>query len=130
MKSRPRLGRGPQVAIVLLMVGLLGAMAVEPTRQLLLQKQRITSMAGNLAEIEATNAKLRARIERLQDPDYIEQQARATAGLVKPGETSYKVLPPSESTQERRAEKRQTRQAPPPPEPGMIERFLDFVGFI
>lgn len=130
LKSSAWLGRGPQIVAVALVVGLLGAMAIEPTRQLLAQRDRIDDMSGDLSKVETTNEKLRARIARLQDPDYIEQQAREQAGLVMPGEIAYRVMAPSEDVLERKEAKRAKAVAPPPPEPGLMESFLDFLGFI
>ena len=89
-------------------------------------------MAGDLSQIQTMNNKLEARIERLQDPDFIEQRAREQAGLVRRGETSFVVMPPSRHAQRRKAKARAERQKPPPPpppEPGFVEGFLDFVGF-
>lgn len=131
IRKMPALRRGPQIVALLLVVGLLGAMAIEPTRQLLEQRQRIDGMAGDLTEIQSTNAELKAKIERLQDPDFIEQQAREQAGLVKPGESSFRVLPPSRQQLAQKAEaKKDHREAAPPPEPGVLESFLRFVGFL
>jgi cell division protein FtsB len=130
MKRPPALRRGPQIVVLLLIMGLLGAMLIQPTRQLLAQRQRIDEMAGHLTEVQGANEKLRSRIERLQDPDHIEQQAREQAGLVKPGETAVRIMTPSEQKLEAKEQAKQRRQAPPPPEPGVIERFLDFVGFL
>ena len=126
---RPRfsLGRGPGIVAFLLVVGLLLAMAVEPTRQLLAQRDRVDSMETDLAKIDRINSKLEARIDRLQDPDYIEQQARAQAGLVHPGEIPYVVMPPSDGRSG--SEKRREPRPAPPPEPGVVESFLDFIGF-
>jgi hypothetical protein len=68
--------------MIVLVLGLVGAMAIQPTRQLLEQRARIEGMAGDLSRIQALNHKLEARIARLQDPDYIEQEARDKVGLV------------------------------------------------
>lgn len=128
----PRLGRGPQVIAAVLVLGVLGAMLIEPTRQLMEQKERLSQSAAQLGGLESTNAKLERRIDRLQDPDFIEQKAREQAGLVRPGETLYVVVPPSEDKLEARRNKRQKAKAEvaPEPEPGVVERFLTFVGFI
>ena len=128
---RPRfsLGRGPGIVAFLLVLGLLLAMAIEPARQLLAQKERVDSMESDLAKIERLNDRLEARIDRLQDPDYIEQQARAQAGLVHPGEIPYVVMPPSDRTRTSAEGRREARPAPPP-EPGVVESFLDFIGFL
>ncbi len=130
MKRPPALRRGPQIVILLLIMGLLGAMLIQPTRQLLEQRQRIADMASHLTKVQGANEELRARIERLQDPDHIEQQAREQAGLVKPGETAVRVMTPSEQKLEAKEQAEMARKAPPPPEPGVIERFLDFVGLL
>jgi cell division protein FtsB len=127
-RARFSLGRGPGIVAFLLVVGLLLAMAIEPARQLLAQRDRVDSMQADLAKIERINGRLEARIDRLQDPDYIEQQARAQAGLVHPGEIPYVVMPPSDGTRSSEA-KSESRPAPPP-EVGVVESFLDFIGFL
>ena len=52
-------------------------------------------MSDNLDATKHANASLSRRIQRLNDPDYIEQQARSQIGLVRPGETQFVVMPPS-----------------------------------
>jgi cell division protein FtsB len=130
-RSRLSLGRGPGIVAFVLVIGLLLAMAIEPTRQLLAQKDRIDSMSSDLSKIERTNDKLQSRIDRLQDPDYIEQQARSQAGLVRPGEIPYVVMPPSDASRSAPPKRAASDKAPAPePEPGIVESFLDFVGFL
>ena len=124
----PKLGRAPQIIAFVLVLGLLGAMAIEPTRQLLDQRDRISSVAGELRDVEASNAALQAQIDRLKDDDYLEQLARERIGLVRPGETTYVVMPPSD--QEERAalkhRKAKAKVAPPPP-PSFLESAIHFV---
>jgi cell division protein FtsB len=128
----PRFGTGPQVVAVLLVLGLVGAMAIEPTRRLLEQRERIAGMADDLREVQRMNGKLENRIARLQDPDFIEQRAREQVGLIREGETTFVVMPPSRGAQRRkaraRAAHRKTEPAPAPPEPGFVEGFFDFIG--
>ncbi|MDQ4095078.1 MAG: septum formation initiator family protein [Actinomycetota bacterium] len=124
-----RLGLAPQVAIVMLVVGLAGAMAIEPTRQLLEQRSRIAGMTDELREIRQSNRLLENRVERLQDPDYLEQQARSQSGLVRPGETSVIVMPPAKDDPTKVSE----RDASPPAaerveERGLVDAMLDFLG--
>lgn len=128
-RSRISLGRGPGIVAFLLVIGLLLAMAIEPVRQLLAQRERVELMASDLAKIERLNDRLEARIDRLQDPDYIEQRARSQAGLVHPGEIPYVVMPPSDGTRSAQADEPKTQPAPPP-DPGVVESFLDFIGFL
>lgn len=117
---------GPQIVALLLVLGLLGAMAIEPTRQLIEQRERIQTMSQELEEVETSNEHLERRIGRLQDPDFLEQRAR-DIGLVRPGETAFVVMPPSKSkARKKEAAKRTPR--PAPAQPGFIEGFLAFVG--
>lgn len=119
---------GPGLVVTLLVLGLLAAMAIEPTVELIEQNDRIARMTAELRAIEATNERLERRIQRLDDPDFLEQKAREQIGLVRPGETPFLVVPPGRDG--RRHEKKGKRVVPPPPpEPGFVEKLLDFVGF-
>ena len=122
----PSLGMGPQIVALLLILGLLGAMAIEPTRQLIEQRERIDGMSQDLGEIQRSNRRLDARIERLKDPDFLEQRAR-DIGLVRPGETAYVVMPPSRARAKAAASDKPKRVAPPA-QPGFVEGLLEFVG--
>lgn len=122
----PSLGIGPQVVALLLILGLLGAMAIEPTRQLIEQRERIQGMSQDLSQLQRSNRRLDARIGRLKDPDFLEQRAR-DIGLVRPGETAYVVMPPSRSSVKAEASKKPA-PTPAPEPPGFIHGFLDFVG--
>jgi cell division protein FtsB len=114
--------------VVLLVISLFGALLIEPTRQLLEQRARIAGMASDLEKIDRTNERLEDRIARLNDPDFLEQRARTQVGLVRPGETTFIVMPPSRAAGGRG--KKGPRKAPvaPPEPPGLIEGFLDFIG--
>lgn len=124
-RLRPRLGPGPQIVIVVLIVGLFGALAIEPTRQLIEQRERLAGMSQDLRRVENSNERLDVRIQRLNDPDFLEQRARSL-GLVRSGETTYIVMPPSDSKKDRR--KKARREPASPPEPSLIESFMQFVG--
>lgn len=132
-RERPlRLGLLPRIVIVLLMLGLVGAMAIQPTRQLLAQHQRITSMASDLHQVSNSNAGLEHRIDRLKDPDFVEERARAQMGLVRPGETTYLVLPrangASKSGYHHGARTRGSGRAAASSSPGEPGGFLHFLG--
>ncbi len=124
---RPRLdlGVGPQLVVLALVLGLAGAMAIQPTRQLLAQRARIEQMTADLRRTERANERLEAYITRLNDPDYIEQQARAELGLVRPGETVYVVMPPE---RRRRAGRAHEPRRAGREERSYLERVLDFIG--
>lgn len=123
---RPRLGPGPQIVIVVLIVGMFGALAIEPTRQLLQQRERLAGMSADLDQVERSNERLEARIEKLKDPDFLEQRARSL-GLVRSGETTYIVMPPSGGAKKDKKGKAE-RAVEPPPEPSLLESFFQFVG--
>lgn len=89
---RDRLGLGPQIVALVLALGLAAAMAVEPTRRLIDQRNAINGMENDLETLSESNRWLEERVTRLNDRDYLEQQAREL-GLVRPGETTYVVVP-------------------------------------
>jgi cell division protein FtsB len=101
-------------------------MAVQPTRQLLAQRQRIDDMHADLSGVMRSNRQLERRIALLNNPDYLEQEARK-AGLVRPGETLYSVVPPARSARQRH---RLNEPAAAAATPGFMERFLHFVGLL
>ncbi|MGH2730622.1 MAG: FtsB family cell division protein [Actinomycetota bacterium] len=122
----PKLGIWPQIVVLVLVLGLVGAMAIEPTRQLFDQRDRIASATTDLQRLERSNVRLEDQIRRLNDPDFIEQQARQV-GLVRPGEIPFVVMPPSRDPDQVRARKKQAAPAPEP-EPGWFEGFVNFLG--
>ena len=122
----PRLGRSPQIVAFILVLGLVGAMGIQPTRRLFEQRDRISSAAADLRAVQVGNERLEEQIARLNDPDYLEQRAREQIGLVRPGETTYVVMPPSDTEQAKR--KRAATKVEPPPPPGFIDLLLHFVG--
>lgn len=126
LRRRPRFV-GPGLVVFLLVLGLLAAMAIEPTIELMDQNDRIDRMKAELRAIESTNHRLERRIERLDDPDFLEQKAREQIGLVRPDETTYLVVPPGRD-HARKPKKEREVAPPPPPEPGFVEGLLEFVG--
>ncbi|HEX2240536.1 MAG TPA: septum formation initiator family protein [Actinomycetota bacterium] len=125
-----RLGMGPQLLAVILVIGLVGAMAIEPTRKLFEQRDRIAAMETNLVRLRRVNQGLAHRIERLKDPDYIEQRAREQIGLVRPGETSYMVVPPKrKGSAEKLRPKVETRPTTEKPL-GFVDGLLHFLGIL
>jgi len=118
----------PQFIALVLVLGLAGAMAIQPTRQLLAQRDRISEMSEDLKAINQKNRAVNDRIERLNNPDYLEQIARDN-GLARPGETVYNVVPPSRKELKQREKRKGAGDEPAPEaEPSFMERFVDFVG--
>jgi cell division protein FtsB len=127
----PNFGIGAQVIALILVLGLVSAMAIQPTRELLAQQHRITATARELHRTERVNRRLDERISRLNDPDFIEQQARAEIGLVRPGEIAYVVMPKPHQGRQARKHKhaaKQKQHKAAPEQHGAIQGFLDFLG--
>lgn len=125
-----RWGRAPQIVAVILVLGLLGAMAIKPTRDLLQQRSRVSGVAHELALLQQSNGRLEHRIAKLKDPDYIDQLARRQIGLVRPGEVPYVVMPPSRAAA-KRAHHAARRSRPPDvrtDQPSFVQKVLHFIG--
>ena len=126
LSDRPKLGIGPQVLVVLLVIALASAMAIGPTRQLLEQRARISGMQNDLDTLVRSNGQLEHRVARLRDPDYLETLARSQSGLVHEGEKAFVVMPPSKVPGLKHSER--LPKEPPPPDPSFVEGLLDFIG--
>lgn len=104
----------------MLVVGGLALTGLAPARQAFLQQQRIAAEERKLAALEAENARLAERLQRLNDPEYVEKLAREQLGLVKPGEVSYVVVPPADEVTD-------TAQAPAAERKSLWGKALDLV---
>ncbi len=123
-------GIGPGVIVLLLILGLALAMAIGPTRQLLAQRRQIAAAADALRRLETSTQHYEKQVERLKDPDYLEAKAREQMGLIRPGETSYIVVPPPE---QRKKDKGPTPGTPgdgsaETAAPGFVGGLLRFMG--
>jgi cell division protein FtsB len=137
----PSFGMGAQVIALLLVLGLVSAMAIQPTRELLAQEHRIAATARELHRTESANHRLDSRIARLRNPDFIEEQARAEIGLVRPGEIAYVVMPKAKNEHKaheanrrqkgssgKRAHAARSKLRQAKRETGLIRGFLTFLG--
>ena len=124
----PSFGVGAQVIALVLVLGLVSAMAIQPTRELLAQQHRITATARELHRTQQANDQLAERIARLQSPDFIEEQARAEIGLVRPGEIAYVVMPKAGGKDRKRHHPRRHPHKAARHEEGLIGGFLNFLG--
>lgn len=68
-------------------------MAAAPLRQAYEQRQALAQEKTRLQALRSENKSLEQRLARLNDPEYQEKLAREQLGLVRPGETSYVVVP-------------------------------------
>jgi hypothetical protein len=64
----------------------------------------------------------------LRDPDYVDQLARSQAGLVKPGEIAFVVMPPGRGGAPARKDAPRAPEKPPAPDPSFVQSVLDFIG--
>jgi len=118
----PRLVWAVVGGAVLVAVLLLG---VFPTRSYFQQRENIEREKAKVAILDRENARLAARVQKLQTDEEIERLAREQYNLVKPGEEAYAILPSPEE-----AEPGHREAAPaPPPEPGWLERAWDAITF-
>lgn len=62
--------------------------AAGPVRNFLAQRDEIDRLEARITELEAERAQLTNEIERIRDPDYVEQLARCL-GMVRPGEIAF-----------------------------------------
>lgn len=84
-------------------VAILLVMAAAPLRQAYQQRQALAQEKVRLQALKEENRSLEQRISRLNDPEYQEKLAREQLGLVRPGETSYVVVPGPTPTQTTKA---------------------------
>lgn len=87
LRVRIRLG------LLALVVGALAVTGVAPAQQVFAQRKLIEQERVRLAALTEQNDVLESRLARGNDPGYVEKLAREQLGLVRPGETSYVVLP-------------------------------------
>jgi len=124
---------GPQIFAGVLVLALVGALAIGPTRQLIEQRRRVAETAQALQHARNQTKRLDTRIERLNDPDFLEQRARESLGLVRPGEQAYIVMPRSKASERgegrkapQKAHRTETRR--PLDQPSLLGEFLTFIG--
>jgi cell division protein FtsB len=80
----------------LLVVGLALATNVLPLRQIVAQRQEIAATQETLDALVAENDALDDRVGALATPVEIERIAREELGYVRPGETAFVVIDPSD----------------------------------
>lgn len=82
-----------RLGLLALVVGALAVTGIAPAQQMYDQRKLIQDEEVKLAALTEKNAALGSRLARSQDPAYMEKLARERLGLVRPGETSYVVIP-------------------------------------
>jgi cell division protein FtsB len=66
-----------------------GIASIVPVREYLDQRGRIAELERQAAGLREENHGLRAQMERLRDPVYLERLARECLGMVMPGEIAF-----------------------------------------
>jgi cell division protein FtsB len=89
--SHPRLtARAAVLAVVSL---ILLTLAVAPLRALIDQRNHLAQLEQQADHLERRNTQLEERIDRFNDPAYLERLARECLGMVRPGETAFVMVP-------------------------------------
>ena len=86
------------VMVAVIAMGLIVA-TVLPVRSYVQQRRDIAAAEEALEELEADNRALAARVAELGTDEALEQAARESLNLVRPGEESYALLPPQFPTE-------------------------------
>lgn len=76
-----------------LVVGALALTGVAPARQAFEQRREVSEVQAKVDALEERNSQLAGRLNRLSDVSYMEKLAREQLGVVRPGETSYVIVP-------------------------------------
>jgi cell division protein FtsB len=66
----------------------LAVAAAGPVRNFLAQRSEIDRLEARITELETERSQLTRELERIRDPDYVEQLARCM-GMVRPGEIAF-----------------------------------------
>jgi cell division protein FtsB len=82
---------------VLVFVAVLG-LGVVPFRDWLDQRETLTGLREQVADIERQNHDYELRADALNTDEEIERRARAEYNLVRPDEEAYAVLPPPDES--------------------------------
>ena len=90
--DRPRSRLTSRAAVLVLVVAVLVVSYASSLKAFLQQRAHINDLQSQIAQREADIDALEAEKRRWDDDAYVEQQARARLGYVKPGEKTYLVL--------------------------------------
>lgn len=120
---------GPQVLAGMLVFALVAALAINPTRQLIDQRRRVTEAAEALRTTRFQTEQLERRVARLKSPDFIEERARKDLGLIRPGEEAFIAGPRRNADAEALGEgARDGRRAETGSRGNLLDQFLTFIG--
>ncbi|TQN32927.1 cell division protein FtsB [Haloactinospora alba] len=98
LPSRPALTS--RAAILALVVCAIALSLAYPLREYIAQRSEIAQLRAEREETREKVEELRERRERLQDPDYIEREARSRLHYQYPGEHSYVIVSGTEGDED------------------------------
>jgi cell division protein FtsB len=90
-RPRPRLSR--RAAGLAAISLLLATAGVVPARQYMAQRAELDVLQHQIELLEGERGRLERRLDRLEDPEYLERLARECLGMVKPGEIAFVAVP-------------------------------------
>ena len=110
--------------LAVMLVALAAATNVLPLRQIVEQRQEVSSAEAELAALLGENSALESRVESLSTPTEIERLAREQLGYVRPGEKAFVVV---ESEKDPIVYPEDEVQTSEDPAVGFLERIWAFV---
>lgn len=116
----------PKAIILVVLVLLLIGLNVRPIQEIYRQSKEAAELEKDLKTLKSENEQLRTEIERLNTDAYIEQQARARLGLIKPGEKAYVIVPPKQEKPPA-PPKKTTAKTKPQQNKTIFQRFYEFL---
>lgn len=126
LRERSRVPRWVVLAAIAIGVSVFGAFG-----STVLQVYRLEREAAQLAQhqrdLEEQNAQLRAEIQALHTPEYVEKLAREQLGLVKPGEVAFLIVQTPADTPPGRGLSPDSQARPALARPDWLSRLQDAV---
>ena len=94
--TRERRRHGALLGAMVTSIACVGVLFVGPfpVRTWWAQHNRASQIQKQISVLDAANAKLRTKVDELQQPSTIEGLARRDYGMVHQGESAYAILPP------------------------------------
>lgn len=83
----------------ILLVAVIGGLlfwSLSPAKQWLQQQREMVNLQKRIDALKKENQAFEQEIARLKTEGYVEREARKELGLVKPGESAYAVISPSD----------------------------------
>jgi len=93
-KERSRIQRliTPTAILVILFIIVFLVINSPTANEILKQRKEIELLENELEQAKMINKELEKKIERINSPEYIEEEARRKFGLVKENQTAYSVV--------------------------------------